>query len=387
MNYEINEEYLIQTRRYFHCYPELSLQEFETAKFIRRELKRFGIEYRTVGETGTLGAIHGRGEGKTVLLRADIDALPMQERTGLEYASKNDGVMHACGHDFHAAALLEAARVLRQQSSAFDGTVLLAFQPAEEFGHGSKFFVQEGLTKGYDRAFGIHVTTEFPVGTVALTKGPDASACAYFKITLSGTSAHISKPHQGADALAAAVETAARLSRLQSFFVDPLESVIVGVGHISAGSTWNIIARDAVIEGTVRTMSDGSMALLQNKVRKTATSTATLYDVRAETEFELFTPALINDGDAADEAKAVAQRLLGQENVFEESRPLMGFGGDDFAEFIRHEKGIYVHVGAANDDPASQVSLHSENLRLDEGALAVAARLHVGYALSILTGN
>ncbi|MGN1108033.1 MAG: M20 family metallopeptidase, partial [Oscillospiraceae bacterium] len=287
--------YLIETRRYLHRNPELSMREYNTAAFIRNELSRFGIEYRTVDETGTFARIDGKAPGKTVLLRADIDALPVYEKTGLAFSSENEGVMHACGHDFHTAALLGAAKELSALRDKFSGTVLLAFQQAEESQHGSKFFVREGLTKGYDRAFGIHISPAFPAGKIAMTRGTDAASCDYFKITLRGKSAHISKPHLGNDALAAAAELALKLPSIQPRILNPLDNSVIGIGRLTAGTSYNIIANEAVLEGTIRTLTFETQEFLQNKVRETAVAVAALYDVIPEVELETFAYPVIND--------------------------------------------------------------------------------------------
>lgn len=381
--YKIDEAYLTDTRRHLHAHPELSQKEYATAAFIRGELERFGIGYRTVGETGTLGRIDGKSPGKTVLLRADIDALPMEEQTGLAYTSQNNGVMHACGHDFHTAALLGAAKVLSEIRDSFDGTVLLAFQQAEEFGHGSKYFVEEGLTRGYDRAFGIHVSPAHPVGTIALTRGADAASCDYFRIIVKGRSAHISKPHLGNSALSAAAELAVQLPKLQSTVLDPLENAVIGIGSLHAGTSWNIIPDEAVLEGTIRTVSHEAQSILTEKITSAVKGIAHLYGTEAEIEWETFSPALINDDDAFEEAYRISAELVGEENVFTDKNLLMGFGADDFAEFIRYEKGVYVHVGAAGEDKNSCVSLHSPYLAPDERALKIMAELHIRYALSV----
>ena len=361
---------------------------FKTTSFIRGELERFGIEYRTVDETRTFGKIvgnkSGNADGKTVLLRADIDALPIKEETGLSCASKNEGVMHACGHDFHTSALLGAAKALSRLRDSFDGTVLLAFQQAEEYGHGSKFFVKEGLTKGYDRAFSVHIAPFYPVGTVALTNGPDSASCDYFKISVKGKPAHISKPHYGKNALLAAAEIASALTKLHSTFLNPIENAVIGIGTLHAGSSWNIIAKEAVLEGTIRTFSHEVQTLLINKITEQAKAIAGLYETEAEVEFENFTPSLINDEDSFKEAYRVSAELLGEKNIVTDSRSLLDFGADDFAEFIRYEKGVYVHVGAANDDENSRLTLHNSRLTPDEGALKIAAELYLRYALSVL---
>ena len=376
--------YLIETRRYLHRNPELSMREYNTAAFIRNELSRFGIEYRTVDETGTFARIDGKAPGKTVLLRADIDALPVYEKTGLAFSSENEGVMHACGHDFHTAALLGAAKELSALRDIFSGTVLLAFQQAEESQHGSKFFVREGLTKGYDRAFGIHISPAFPAGKIAMTRGTDAASCDYFKITLRGKSAHISKPHLGNDALAAAAELALKLPAIQPRILNPLDNSVIGIGRLTAGTSYNIIANEAVLEGTIRTLTFETQEFLQNKVRETAEAVAALYDVIPEIELETFAYPVINDDDAFDETYAAAAKIVGEENIITDQKLIMGFGADDFSEFQRYAKGVYVHVGTSNATEGSQLPLHSDRLTPDESALAVMEKLHVEYALSVL---
>ncbi len=318
-----------------------------------------------------------------MLLRADIDALPIQEQTGLEYASKRDGVMHACGHDLHTAALLGAAKALSEIRDSFDGTVLLAFQQAEEFGHGSKYFVNDGLTSGYDRAFGIHITPFFPVGSIAVNNGADMASCDYFRIKVTGKSAHISKPHLGVSALTVASEIALILPKLQTSVLNPLDNALIGIGRLDAGSSYNIVAQDAVIEGTLRTFSDEIRALLIDKIKQTAKNIAEIYGAQAEIYFENFSPALINDEDAFNEAVSIASELLGADNVHKNCSK--DFGADDFAVFIKQEKGVYVHVGVANEDENSQLPLHSSHLTPDEGALKIAAELHVRYALQALS--
>lgn len=383
-NISTDLSYLVETRRYLHKNPELSMREFNTAAFIRNELERFGIKYRSVGETGTFARIEGRAPGKTVLLRADIDALPVLEKTGLPFASENVGVMHACGHDFHTAALLGAAKALNERRDTFSGTVLLAFQQAEESQHGSKFFVNEGLTKGYDRAFGIHISSAFPAGKIAMTRGTDAASCDYFKITLRGRSAHISKPHLGNDALAAAADLALKLPAIQSRCLDPLENSVIGIGKLTAGTSYNIVAAEAVLEGTIRTLSREAQEFLQQKVQETAEATAAVYNVTAEVEIETFAIPVINDDTAFDEAYSAAARVVGEENIITDQKLIMGFGADDFSEFQRYSKGVYVHVGTANSTENSQLPLHSDRLAPDESALGIMQRLHLEYALSVL---
>lgn len=380
------KEYLVQVRRYLHQNPELSLYEYKTAEYLEKELSSFGIETRRIGDTGVLGIIQGvQGGGKTILLRADIDALPIQEETGLAYQSANKGVMHACGHDVHTAALLGAAKVLQQNKDLFAGRVLLAFQQAEEFGSGSRYFVREGIPQQADRAFGIHVWPEFKAGIVAVGKGTDAASCDFFCIEVQGKAAHISKPHLGVDAVYIASQIVIELKALVRELVNPFETALVGVGKIQGGTTYNIVAETAQLEGTIRALSTQTQALLKQKIEETATSVAQRHGGTASTSYESFTSVLVNDETAWQEVGEVARQLVGDENVVLDRTNIMGLAGDDFSEFAKETKGVYAHVGIANDNnPNTSLPLHSAKFEVDERALHIAAGLHVGYALWFL---
>jgi len=380
MSFEVDEYYAIKTRRRLHAHPELSLCEYETAAFIEAELDAFGIEHKRVGETGVLGFIHGgRGAGKTVLLRADTDALPISEETGAEYSSQNHGVMHACGHDAHTASLLAAAKALQNGRNGFNGIVLPVFQQAEEFGHGSQFFSSLGLRA--DRAFAIHVTPKLPVNHVGVANGTAAAACDYFRITIYGKEAHITRPEQGVDALNIACLLAQEINKL----TEPGELSLIGIGKLTAGTTYNIVAAKAVLEGSVRSFSNETQSDLKTKIQKTARKLAEAQGGTAKVEFETFTPALVNDSDAVAEFLTAAAEVAGQENIHVSSAPYMGFGGDDFAVFLQDTKGVYAMVGTANNEnPNTLAELHSGKFDIDERALSVATKLHVAYTLSIL---
>jgi len=382
---ENEKEYLISVRRHLHQNPELSLHEFETADFIEKQLDLFGIEHRRVGKTGVLGTINGRKSGKTVLLRADIDALPINEETNLTFKSKNPGVMHACGHDLHTTALLGAAKILQSIRDTFDGKILLVFQHAEEFGHGSQFFVAENITKETDRAFGIHAAPNFPLGTIAMTRGADAASCDYFKISVQGKSAHISKPYHGIDALYIACLIVTELKTLVQNLLDPLETALIGVGKIAAGNAYNIIAGDAVLEGTTRTFSLETQNLLKEKIIELASCVAENYGGTAITEFETFTAALVNDDTAYDEAYTVANDIVGAANIITDKSVIRGLGSDDFAEYIQDTKGVYVHIGTSNiNSPTTKYPLHNCKFDIDEQSISIASSLYIKYALLIL---
>lgn len=380
-----DKEFARESRRYLHQHPELSGQEYNTAKFIREKLQEFGIEYQAVGETGTYGWIKGRQDnGRKVLLRADIDALPIEEQTDLPYKSVNPGVMHACGHDVHTAALLAAAKKLAELKESFSGTVLLAFQQAEEFGHGSQYFREQGLLKGYDRAFGVHIAPDVPVGKVVLSRKADAASCDFFRITLTGRKAHTSKPHLGRDALQAGALLVGEIAKLPGRLLPASEPVNIGIGTFKAGTSYNIIADSAVIEGSFRAFSEDSRQQLKKKISELADSVGLSYGVQVLCEYDCFARALINDETARQEVAQVAEDLLGKDKVEISEAPIFGFAGDDFSEYLQESQGAYAHVGVYPEGSASARVLHSEKLAPAEEAVDIAADLHINYALDYL---
>lgn len=378
-------EFARESRRYLHQHPELSGQEYNTANFIREKLTEFGIAYQNVGETGTFAWIKGRQDnGRKILLRADIDALPIAEQTNLSYKSVNPGVMHACGHDIHAAALLAAAKKLAEVQASFSGTVLLAFQQAEEFGHGAQYFQEQGLLTGYDRAFGVHIAPDVPVGTIVLSRKADAASCDFFRITLTGQKAHTSKPHLGRDALQAGAVLVGEIAKLPSRLLPASEPVNIGIGTFKAGNSYNIIADSAVIEGSFRAFSEDSRQQLKKKISELADSTALGYGVQVCCEYECFAKALINDETVRQEVADVAASLWGQDKVKISEQPLFGFAADDFSEYLQASRGAYAHVGVYREGSASARVLHNEKLAPAEEAVDIAADLHINYALAYL---
>ncbi len=298
---EKQREKIISLRRDFHKHPEVSMQEFRTAKRIEEELDSLGIPHRRVGETGVLGVIGREKKGKTVVLRADIDALRIQDKKQVPYASACEGVMHACGHDGHAAALLGAAAVLKEREEELDGCVRLFFQQGEEFGQGARIFINEGLLEGVDRVFGIHVASNIPVGSVGISAGPVNASVDHFTIRVKGKSAHVSTPHLGSDALYAAVQIVNALQSIVSRQTDPMDTVVVGIGVLQAGDSYNIVAGNARIEGTTRCFTQETRKFVNGRIREMAQEMGKAHGVEAETEFEDFASPLVNDGEVCRE--------------------------------------------------------------------------------------
>lgn len=377
---EQDKDYIISLRRWFHRHPELSMKEFETAKRIEKELNAIGILARRVGGTGVLGVLKGRkGPGRRVVLRADTDALPIQDEKTVPYASQCPGVMHACGHDAHTAALLGAARALKKLEDSLSGEIGFVFQPGEEYGKGAVLFLQDGALEGADRSFGVHMQSNLPVGQVAMNLGAENASVDHFTIRIHGRSAHVSTPELGADALYAAAQIVTALQGLVGRLKSPTDPALIGVGVLRAGEGYNIVAREAVIEGTVRCFSEETRAMINGKIADTARGVAALYNTTAEIETESFTRALINDARVYAETAPLVEKVVGRGNLVVKE---LSLGGDDMAEIMAVVPGVYAFVGSGSEAvPGSRLAHHTPGFDIDERCLTIAASLYVESAL------
>ena len=384
---EVSQErdHLVSLRRYLHAHPELPREEFETAKFIEDELHKLGLNTRRVGDTGVYALFEGTKPGKALILRADIDALPITETHECPYKSVNDGKMHACGHDAHTAALLGAAKILVNHKDDIKGSIAFCFQQAEEIGYGANIFVQEGLVKG-DRCFGIHLASNIECGKVSATAGPNNASVDYFKIKVIGNCAHVSTPELGVDAAYIASMITVGAQGLVTRRTNPTDSVIIGIGKIVAGTAYNIVAGEAILEGTIRVMYPEIRSQVKAELKSLAENTAKLYGGEAEIEYKDFTAPLINPEGPSHEVAEVASKLLGRENVITNRK--YSLGGDDFAEFNIEVPGCYAYVGSGNPNiKETTLAHHDSSFDIDERCLEVATQLHVVYALDYLNGN
>ncbi|MBS6559988.1 MAG: amidohydrolase [Clostridiales bacterium] len=381
-----NRDYITEMRRYFHAHPEVSLKEYNTCKKIEEELDEMGIPHRRVGETGVYGWIDGKGndgKDKVMVLRADIDALAMEDLKEVSYCSKEEGVCHACGHDAHIATLLGAAKILKEKEQDFGGQVRLFFQQAEEIGQGARIFVKEGLMEGATRVFGAHVSSKLDSGTVSLTAGPQNASCDYFKIKVRGKGAHVSTPQLGIDAVYVASQIVVALQSIVARNTDPLETVVVGVGVLRAGTQYNIVAEHAEIEGTTRSFSKAVREFTNERVKTIAKQTAELYGAEAEVEFQGFANPLINDEEAVEEVTEVAKQVIEEKNIISNFEKMLG--ADDFADFLQETKGMYAFVGTRNKEKPNTASAHHHGLfDIDEEGLLLSCNLYVDYALQVL---
>ena len=380
------KDYIVGMRRYFHAHPEVSLKEFQTSARIEEELDKVGIEHTRVGETGVYARVVGKkvGEGKTkiVALRADMDALGMEDLKNCEYSSQNPGFCHACGHDGHTATLLAAARILKSMENDFAGEVRFFFQQAEEIGQGARQFVAAGLLEGVDRIYGQHVTNTLNVGQVGVVAGPLNASCDFFRIEVKGKGAHVSMPHKGVDALYVASQIVVAVQSIVARSTDPMESAVVGIGKAWAGTQYNIVAEEAVLEGTVRTFLPEVREATNRRLTDIVEKTAEMLGAKASIVIKNYSNPLINDADATKEAKLVAQEIVGAENIITDYPKSMM--AEDFADYLPHACGTFVYFGTRSSKPGTEYSNHNGHFDIDEEGLLVSCSLYVNYALFVL---
>ena len=374
--------YQVEMRRYFHQHPEESTKEVKTAQRIREELDKAGIPWRVCGMgTGTLARIEGKLPGKTIMLRGDIDALSVTEKTGLPFASENKGVMHACGHDCHISMLLTAAHMLNDVRDQIKGTVLLAFQPAEEIGRGAQSMITEGALEGVDACFGMHVWADYPAGTVGIRKGPTMASGDKFTITVKGKSTHGAQPHHGTDALVMAASVVMNLQTMVSREFSPIDTAVVTVGKLTSGTRFNVVAGDAVMEGTTRTFSKEIRDSFAERITRIAKCTAEAMRGTAEVNYEYLVPVTTNDPKICDLAAEAVTKIFGEGKVVEADQTM---GGEDFAYYQEKIPGAMVFLGIRNPACNAVYPQHHMCYTVDESVLVKGAALHTQTALNFL---
>jgi amidohydrolase len=338
---------------------------------------------RFAGRTGVLGTLRGeRGAGGgTVLLRADMDALPIPEQSGLPFASENAGVMHACGHDVHTAMLLGAARILRSLRHTFAGEVRFLFQPAEEVSAGSSFAIEQGAMDGVDAVFGLHVWGDFDAPYFNIQEGSRMASCDNFKLTVHGVAAHGSAPQQGVDAVVAAAAIVMQLQTVVSRMSDPRVPLVITVGQIQGGKRFNIIADTVEMVGTVRTHDKALRAQVEGLIRRVCEHTAAVYGASCELSYEYLAPPVINDPALSALARAAAARLFGEDSL-RSIPPQMS--SEDFATYLEHAPGVFAFLGGRNEALGFTAANHNERFTVDERILMRGAALHAQFTLDFL---
>lgn len=381
---ELYDDWLIQTRRHLHQHPELSDKEYETQKFIMEKLTEMGIEHYPIARTGVVGVIKGQDGGKTVGLRADIDALPMQDNKDAVYRSQNPGVCHACGHDAHTTIALGVARYFSERRDQFKGIVKLFFQPAEEAIGGAKRMVEEGCMENpkVDYVIGKHVMSYMEAGEVEVKYGKLNASTDSLNITVTGRASHGAYPDTGVDALLAAAGVVQGTHTIVSRNVSPLESVVISLGTIEGGTKSNTICDKVEIKGTMRTTNETVRQNTKERLQKMVADTAAAYGAKGEISITPGYDALINDDPIVDIIKELAEDRLGVENVRIKEHPSMG--AEDFSFFLNEAEGAFYHLGCGNKDRGITAPTHSNDFDIDESCLALGVFLDIAVIENLL---
>lgn len=377
-------EFTRALRRDLHKHPELGFKEVRTANIIATELSALGIEIKTgVGETGVVGLVEGRGPGRVVLLRFDMDALPIQEDTGAEYASQNDGVMHACGHDGHVAIGLTVARLLSQYRASFNGAVKLMFQPAEEGLGGAERMIADGVLNDPrpEVALALHVWNEKPVGWVGIVPGPFLAAADTFQVKVTGKGGHGAAPDSTRDPILAAAQIVSSLQSIVSRNISPLQSAVVTVASVHGGDAFNVIPSEVEMKGTLRSFELKVRERIVMRFGQIVDNVAHAMECEAVYDVKSLTPAVVNDPEVTRRVQQVAGELLSQDELDFHTVTMVS---EDMAFVMQQIPGCYFFIGSANKGKCLDAPHHSPKFNFDESILPKAAGLMVASAMEFL---
>jgi amidohydrolase len=376
------QQRLVKYRRELHQRPEISGDERETAGYIARVLERLPVDRRTtaVGGHGVVADIKGRLPGHSVLVRADMDGLPLVEASNEEFASKNSGVMHACGHDVHMAIGLELAAALAAHRDRLPGMARIVFQPAEERAGGAQPMIAAGVLDGVDRVVGLHVWSELPTGKVSIRPDVVMASADMFRLTIKGKAGHGAQPHLTIDAVTIAAQVVSALQTLASRETAPTSPVVITIGSIHGGSAGNIVAGEVVLQGTLRTFDKDVRDRLLQRIEELASGIAR--SMRGDCSFHLESeaPPVVNDAAIAAQVSAAAESVLGAHNLA--SFPAL-MVGEDFAYFLEARPGCFFLLGG--EPPGGHSVHHTPSFRIDEGCLAIGYRVMTAAVLRLLT--
>lgn len=375
---------MVERRRDFHRHPELAFKETRTAGVVASTLNELGLEVQTgVGGTGVIGLLEGDHNGPTLLVRADMDALPILEENRTDYCSDTQGVMHACGHDGHTAIGLAVARMLSQRRSEIHGRVKFVFQPAEEIGQGAQAMIADGALQNPrpDFSIGLHLWNDLPVGIVAVTPGPAMSAADIWRCEITGKGGHGASPNQTRDPVVAAAQIITALQSIVGRNVDPLDTAVVTVGSLHAGDAFNVIPPSAELKGTIRTYKKETKAMVHQRVRDICEGIARAMGCEATVEITQMTIAVDNDPRLSERIGAIAAHLVGAENVRRDVRTM---GSEDMSLFMDDIPGCYFFVGSANAERGLNAPHHNPKFDIDEAALPIGAALLAQAAASFV---
>ena len=365
------ESEIVATRREVHRNPELAYHERKTAKLVADKLRDSGIEVKTrVGGTGVLGTLRGSGIGKVVALRADMDALPLEEQAEVDFRSEKKGVMHACGHDTHVAMLLGAAKLLGKHRKQIKGTIKFLFQPAEEHGGrgGAKPMIDDGVMRDprVDYVFGLHIDGDERSGVIAFRGGAIMAAPDRFVVRILGRGGHGSAPHQTIDPVYVAAQVITAVQGVSSRMIDPIQPFVITVGAVHSGTKENIIPDEAVLEGTIRTLDESTRKRAKAKVTEVAQGVCKAFGAKAKVEFEKDAyPVTVNDEMVTEKAMKIVKNLHGTR--IKQREPLLG--GEDFSRFLHEAPGTFYFLGTVNPRKGCTYPNHSSKFKVDEDVL------------------
>ncbi|MFQ0991385.1 M20 family metallopeptidase [Gilliamella apicola] len=380
-----NIDEMVAFRRYLHRHPELPWEEFRTTDRIAQELDKIGIAYRRTEPTGIIAEVQGGKPGKRILLRADIDALPVQELSeNIDYKSTIDGKMHACGHDTHASMLLTAAKALYEIRDQLKGNVRLVFQPAEEVAQGAKGMIKQGVLDGVDSAFGMHIWSQMPVGKISCVVGSSFASADLLTVRFKGRGGHGSMPHDTVDAVMVASAFVMNVQSIVSREVSPLDPAVVTIGRMDVGTRFNVIAENAVLDGTVRCFNVAVRDKIESAIRRYANQVAAMYRATAEVEYIYGTLPVINDKESALLAQKVIVESFGEKALYFEAPTT---GGEDFSYYTENIPGAFALVGSGNPDKDTQWPHHHGCFNVDEDGMSLGAEFYAQYAWAYLNQN
>ncbi|NOZ07502.1 MAG: amidohydrolase [FCB group bacterium] len=371
----IIQDAIINTRRDLHQHPELGFREFRTAKLVADKLTALGLEVQTeIGRTGVVGLLEGRGFGPTIALRADMDALPMQETGNPPYKSMNPGVMHACGHDGHTAMLLGAAEVLTGIKDRIHGKIKFVFQPAEEGQGGARVMIEEGVLEDVDEIYGIHLWNYQKFGTIGVKSGPILASADIINIVIEGTGGHGAAPQGTVDAIVVAAQLINILQTIVSRNTNPLESTVVTIGKIQGGSNFNIIADKVVLNGTTRAYTEENRQLIKTRLQEIVDGVAATHKAEIKLKYFEGYPPTVNNAELTQKVMTAAEKIVGTGAGL----PFLSMGGEDFSYYAQKIPGCFFFVGSApeSEEPGS-VPHHCSHFDIEEQALLVGCSVYV----------
>ena len=369
------QTFLVEIYRHLHQHPELSDHEFKTSAFIRSKLTEWGVPLKKTDlKTGVIAELDSGQSGPTIALRADIDALPIQETTNLEFSSENTGIMHACGHDLHMTTLLGAAYILTHQSIDFKGKTRFIFQPSEEANEGALQVINAGHAQGVDAILGLHVQPGKPVGHIGLHAGYTAGSIDKFKVSISGIETHAAHPDQGSDVIVALTGIITALQTIVSRNVEPTSSAVLSVTEIHAGTAWNILPKTAVFSGTVRVLEKKERELIRSRFKEIVSQFSSAYRTKAEIDWYVGDPAVYNDPKLTEVVKNETSRFA---EVFESRAEL---GSDDFSCYQERLPGVYAHLGVGETG-----GIHHSDFAPDVNAILAGVSYYVNNTLRLLS--